>query len=188
MARKKESREFVVKGPYHLQFNERGMIGNEEINHFFADAANELMTKHGVYVFAVRHGQSYTPYYVGKTQNSFKAEVFNSSNKRQYEAVNREHNGKTVIFLLVPSDEVNLSAKDVGRVSKNRSAIIKEIEEYFIRLAACANPKLINTHKAKGPEWSIKGVLNADQGNPGKDACLFKSMFKGVDWTMTPKK
>lgn len=188
MARKKESREFVVKGPYPLQFNEKGMLNKEEIAKFFSGEASGFSSKHGVYVFAVKHGQTYLPYYVGKTKNSFKAEIFNSSNLRKYEFVFRERNGKPVMFLLVPSDEVGLAVNKEKKVSKKRADIIKEIEEFFIQLSACVNPKLLNKQNAKGPKWSIKGVLNTNQGRPDKETSSFKTMFKGVDWTRTPRK
>ena len=188
MARKNESKEFVVKGPYPLQFNEKGMLDNEKIAQFFSQRAVGFSSKHGVYVFAVKHGKAYLPYYVGKTKNSFKAEIFNSSNLRKYEFVFRERNGKPVMFLLVPSDEVSLTENKANKVSKKRAGIIEEIEEFFIQLSACVNPKLLNKQKSKGPKWSIKGVLNTSQGRPDKETSSFKSMFKGVDWTRTSQK
>lgn len=188
MSRKKESREFVVKGPYPLPFNEKGMLDNEKIAQFFGRGAVGFSSKHGVYVFAVKHGQAYLPYYVGKTEKSFKAEIFNPSNLRKYELVFRERNGKPVMFLIVPSDEVELTVIKDKKVSKKRADIIKEIEEFFIQLSACVNPKLLNRQKAKGPKWSIKGVLNTNQGRPDQDTSSFKSMFKGIDWTRTSQK
>lgn len=188
MARKKESREFVVKGPYPLQFNEKGMLDNAKIAQFFGQDAVGFSSKHGVYVFARKHGTSYMPFYVGMTTNSFKTEIFNPGNKRNFESIFRERKGRPVLFLLVPSDEVDLPVEKVKKVSKTRQALIAEIEEFFIKLSACVNPGLQNKQKAKGPEWSIKGVLNAEQGRPDNEASTFKSMFKDVDWTWTPPK
>ena len=125
---------------------------------------------------------------VGKTKNSFKTEIFNPSNLRKYELVFRERNGKPVMFLIVPSDEVGLTVNKANKVSKKRADIIGEIEEFFIQLSACVNPKLLNKQKAKGPKWSIKGVLNTNQGRPNKETSLFKMMFKGVDGTRTSRK
>ena len=62
MARRKESKEFVVNGPYPLQFNEKGMLDKEKIAQFFSGGAGGFSFKHGVYVFAVKHGQAYLPY------------------------------------------------------------------------------------------------------------------------------
>jgi len=188
MSRTKDSRQFVVKGPYSLPFNEKGKLDNPEIKQFFAGAPGGFASKHGVYVFAVKHGKAYMPYYVGKTKNSFKAEIFNFANLRKFEGVYEERKGTPVIFLIVPSDELKLPSGQVKNVSKGRAAIITEIEEFFIKLAACVNPKLLNKQKAKGPKWTIKSLLNADQGRPDKETTAFKSMFKAVDWTWMPSK
>lgn len=188
MSRKKESKEFVVKGPFSLHFNEKLMIEKDQINLFFQGEAAGFENKHGVYIFALERKLRCTPYYVGKTKKSFKAEIFNAANRRRYESVIKDYNGKPKMFLIVPTDEVDVSVEKDSKVSKCRAKIIVEIEGFFIQLSACVNPHLVNKQKTQGPKWSIKGVLNAEQGNPGKGALRFKSMFKDIDWTRTPKK
>ena len=169
MSRKKESRAYVIKGPFKVasyspQEGWRKLPDNI-INRFFAENHIEnYRSKIGVYVFSRKHGRSYTPVYVGKSVNSFEAEIFNCANRLTYNDAMMEMAGSFVVFLIIPSDiAMNNSWSSNERViSLRREDEIDAIETFFIQAAKKVNKKLKNKQKCKTPEWHIDGVIGGE--------------------------
>lgn len=125
----------------------------------------------GCYVFALKRGQGFTPFYVGKAaEQSFKSECFSPHklgdhyNKILFE----EDRGLPYLFLVTQK-----------RNGKGRWATkaIDGLENDLIAIAAACNPKLSNKRSIPKDKWSIKGVLNAKRGQPTRHAREFKKMM-----------
>ena len=166
MSKRKESREYVIRGPFKVPI-EQPMKGwwklpDSVIDDFFrSNSINAYKTKIGVYVFARKHGQKYTPVYVGKSTNSFMAEIFNPTNRLTYNDSIMELKGDFYVFLLMPSDVESDAewTRDAKVVSFRREEEIDKIETFFIKHAAKVNPKLKNKYKRKDWEWHINDVV-----------------------------
>ena len=136
----------------------------------------------GIYVFAIRRQRgSGLPWYVGKNegkeQGSLYKEALTNDKLRKYaSALAEEGSGTALLFFLSPTDR--------------RSDNIDNLEKFLIWLARQRNPRLLNKRKVRLTPQSlydhlrrhrIKGVLNADPGNPGT-AGSFKRM---IGWNRT---
>lgn len=60
---------------------------------------------------------------------------------------------------------------------KINETAIDDLETYMIQVAEIRNDKLLNKKKKASRKWSVKGVIDAAQGQPGKDASSFKTMM-----------
>ncbi len=169
MSKKKESRASVIKRPYKVASHspQKGWrkLPDNIINRFFTENHIEnYRSKIGVYVFSRKHGRSYTPVYVGKSVNSFEAEIFNCANRLTYNDAMMEMTGSFVVFLIMPSDIAvsNSWSSDTKVVSFRREDEIDAIETFFILAAKKVNSKLKNKQKIKDPEWHIDGVIRGE--------------------------
>ncbi|MDY0383737.1 hypothetical protein [Trichlorobacter sp.] len=147
--------EFSVAGPFNVpvykhQVSEVRLINkdSEVMKAFWAE--NQQAAGIGVYVYARKAARGYVPLYIGKTEKSFEAEVFNS---RNIGAINELfHNGDkgtlVLFFIYYPSSK------------KIRSDVIDELETNIIQYGLKANQNLLNSKKTKPVDtWCIKGVL-----------------------------
>lgn len=108
----------------------------------------------GCYVFAIRAGKGYTPWYVGKTSRlTFEKEAFTPRNVDMMNDVLAAGKGTLVLFLI-----------STGR-AKTNDKHVDEIETWLIGQALVANAELKNVQKTKKPEWVIGGLKC-----PGKKA------------------
>ena len=186
MSKVRESREYVIRGPFGVQvLNPKRCwykLSDDVATSFFRDNSIEhYSSKIGVYVFARKHGRTYLPIYVGKSVNSFGAEIFNDSNRLTYNDAVMENNGKFFVFLIIPTDIEGCNNWNVAdrTVSQRRSDEIDNIETFFIQKAAKANPKLKNKQKRKTPEWHIAGLVRKKKrGIKESSLSEFKKMMK----------
>jgi hypothetical protein len=136
----------------------------------FLEKLNEhgLASKNGCYIFALKAGKGYSPWYVGKATKSMKQECMALASMRHYNAVLANGDkGTPVMFFVVPEGAKN-------KVGKN---VCDDIETFLIQSAYKANPALRNIQKTKVPEWSIKGLVRSGQGRPTKTEESFKTMM-----------
>jgi len=153
--------EFSVQGPFEIT---KETVGKGKFRLLFADfwsshpSLDDIQDQSGVYVFAAKTGNGYTPLYVGKATKSFSKEVFNQTNKYKYSDAMLDYvRCKPVIFFIVPPH---------GK-GKAKSTIIDEVETFLIQTAYTKNSDIQNIKKTRMPSWSIRGaVRNAKRGAP----------------------
>lgn len=148
--------EFIVKGPYELvplKAKKGILIDDNSVAAFWSGAA-PVANESGLYLFALRRGRGYTPFYVGKAdKQTFKQETFTPRNVNGYLQTIVQEPGTPVFFFLCRSSKPGPLSSDA----------LKELEKDLIGMAYAKNPNgLINRHHAKTKEapYAIKGVIN----------------------------
>ena len=162
---------FDVYGPFKVPFDEISakngkskyfqVSSKEKLEAFWKDS--EKGDEKGCYVFV----NGSTPIYAGKTNVSFKKEIF-TSHKRVLlnKFLNTASKRKLLVFFI--------TSKESGRLDE----IIGEIEDYLIIQAKRANEDLLN-EKNTTPKWSIPGIYGANKiGKPSMAARLLKKSLK----------
>ncbi|MCH8861390.1 MAG: hypothetical protein IID51_02635 [Proteobacteria bacterium] len=145
---------------------------------FWKDASNSaakfgisnLAKAKGIYVFGLKVGRGFTPYYVGKTgKQTLATEPFTAGKLVQYNECLGKWKGTPVMFFL---------PLPVKKGPDNQN-VIANAERFLIELAFAKNPTaLLNKKHAKTPTWSIRGVLRTKgKGAPTTDARTFKAMM-----------
>lgn len=162
---------FDVFGPYEVPVD-RISAKNGKSWYFQVSTKEELETfwkdcqkgdEKGCYVFV----NFSTPVYVGKTNVSFKKEIF-TSHKRVLlnKCLNTASKRKLQVFFI--------TTEESGRLDE----IIGEIESYLIIQAKRANEDLLN-EKNTSPKWSIPGIYGANTiGKPSMAARKLKRSLK----------
>ena len=130
--------------------------------------AKPLAKKQGCYIFSLRAGKGFSPWYVGKAGKSFEQECFTDHKIGHYnEVLWHGKKGKPVMFFVAHS----------GSKKKIPAGIIKEMEEYLIQSAVYKNPELCNIKQTKTPEWGISGIIRGGKGRRTAIASTFKAMM-----------
>ena len=126
-----------------------------------------ISDKQGCYVFCMRSGKGYTPWYVGKATKSMRQECMEQHKLVKYSLVfaNGTH-GSPVMFFIVPEGTKN----KVGR------KVCDEVETELIQYALNKNHDLLNIQKTTIPEWLIDGVIRG-KDKPTNDERDFKIMM-----------
>lgn len=159
--------EFKVDGPFRLPTAGGAASRALDRSAFSKLIPAELSRKVGCYVFAIRVGKTYRPYYVGQTCADFSRECFNRRNVKAYDRVLGQH-GKScppVLFLIsMPSRKI-------------KPKLISEIETFFIQLGADRNPHLLNVKGRRSPRWRIAGVIRAKSGKRSQAARELRKVF-----------
>jgi len=138
-----------------------------------------LSTAIGCYVFCLKFGDKYVPWYVGQTinQNGFKGEVFESHKIDHYDELMEEkprHKPYLMFFPLMTEEHWNFS--------KNRSQgkeQIEWLETTLISMAINANPDLRNSAKTMYSRYIyVNGIMGEqDYGRRTNDARAAAKMF-----------
>jgi hypothetical protein len=164
----------IPHGPFTIPTEKvkRGKIIRHDVDKLFWRQKKELASLKsycGCYIFAIRAGLGYVPWYVGKTARSFFHEIFNGENKFQYDQVlAKQGKGNPVIFFVShPTDKK-------GPLNKK---LIDNIESELIKQALSKNPELLNQHKTKPLKWRIDGFVRSGQGQPTREARELKRLF-----------
>lgn len=128
----------------------------------------------GVYIFSLTNTGTPKPWYVGLAKKqSLAAESMTADKLRKYSTAMFGRPGKPSITLLTPCTSA----------SKND---IEGLEMLLIWMARAKNPLLLNERKISGEpksiitlvnKISIRGVLNANPGQPSNAAKAFKAMM-----------
>lgn len=129
----------------------------------------ELNYLRGNYVFGLRAGKGFTPYYVGKALKSgLLIEAMNSRNRLQYNKCISNYKGTPVMFFLLPPI----------RKGKDNLRVLSEAEKFLIEIAYLkTGDYLINKQHAKIPKWGINGVIRSEKGRSTLASRKFKSMM-----------
>lgn len=100
----------------------------------------------GIYVFSTCHGESYTPWYVGKTnaKSGFRGEIFQDHKLSHYVSASQRKRGYPAIHLVAKVEPVR---RNFCRVSKRSGREIDELETVMIGMALRANPHVRNSKK-----------------------------------------
>jgi len=134
----------------------------------------------GCYVFCLRYGDKFVPWYVGQTINKdgFTGEVFQSHKVDHYNAImaiKPQHKPHFMFFPLMTAEHWNYS--------KNRSqgaAQIDWLETTLISMAYAANPEIRNTSKTMYTRSIyVNGIMGEHSyGRRTNDARAATRMFK----------
>ena len=152
--------QFEPIGPFEIPFDKGARrIEKEHIQSFFENKEIQkkinLLNTRGCYIFALRAGKGFTPWYVGQAKESFKQEIFTPHKKDIYNGVLAYHKKGTPVMFLISSSKNNQMLKKE----------IKELEPFLIFWARKANKNLTNQKNNKDT-WGIAGVYNSDTGKP----------------------
>ena len=100
----------------------------------------------GIYVFSTCHGESFTPWYVGKTnaKTGFRGEIFQDHKLNHYVSAGQRKRGYPTIHLIA---KVEPRRGNFCRASARSGREIDELETVMIGMALRANPDVRNSKK-----------------------------------------
>jgi hypothetical protein len=159
---------FDVAGPFDLSRHGKSKLITEQsmadLRPQLEGSDEGLAQACGCYVFAIRAGKGYTPYYIGQAcKRSILREALNPSNREKYNKICAEGKGMPVIFL-IPKLTPRGRYKKKG--SGSRSAI-DFLERWLIATALDKNPGLINSKETRFlRSINVAGIFNAKKGKP----------------------
>jgi hypothetical protein len=144
---------YEVCGPFDSPKFSKGAAGNH-LSAFWDDVeywAEGLSRAVGVYVFSIRHGVTYTPWYVGKTCAiaGFRGEIFQSHKLNHYIAATERRKGTPTLHLVARIDP---NRDRYSRASNIAARDIDALETAMIGMALRANPAVRNARKT----WFIR--------------------------------
>ena len=134
--------KFDIYGPYQIPRGNKGTIIDGR--KFWSDFENPKLARAcGCYVFAISASGSYRPWYVGKTETTFKSEALHDNKIKIYNRVlDKRTKGIPVLFLLP------LMANQ-GKFSKAKDPAILGLEDILISQAIARNPEAENSRGTK---------------------------------------
>jgi hypothetical protein len=123
----------------------------------------------GCYIFAVKAGKGFTPWYVGKTEKlSFGRETWQDGKLLIYGEVIRKYNrGKPVLFLLA---KVTSKGKFTKPTKRRNLGSVSALEEMLIGTCLQRNRELLNKKLVKYRAMHVPGYLNDQRGKRTKEA------------------
>ena len=169
-----KSTELIVLGPYSIPCERHAkgtskQITNENAKSFWEqEKIKQVAMKQGCYIFALKNGKGFTPWYVGKATKNFKREALHPTKLIHYNEVTFKDRRGTPVFFLV-AKPANLKT-----IPKKQ---IDDLEIFLIQTAYYKNPKLKNKQNANEPSWSIAGVVRGGKGKASINAKQFKLML-----------
>ena len=167
--------EFKVYGPVEIPFSRQDKtkrITQEDTKKFLAHLVEEdISKKQGCYIFCLRAGPGFRPWYVGKATKGIHQECMQDGKIIRYnEVLHDGKKGTPVMFFVIPSEE--------GK-NKAPEKTIAEMEIFLIKAGYEKNKDIMNTHHAKDDAWTIKGVYGKyGSGKPTKEESSFRTMLK----------
>lgn len=166
---RRTTRHFFVSKAFEVPLESGRLLDGKTCGEsFFVGEAAKYENKKGCYVFALRNGGGITPYYVGKTKNSFGEEAFAPQKiSHHYQPIITRNQGTPVMTFV---------AIDSAR-GRTPDSTIREVEKYLIQAAYAKNPRLSNVQNLPREWWLIDGVMNASRGKPSAIIANFRSMM-----------
>jgi len=161
--------EFKVYGPFDVPTEGKDELA-DDLNQFWRkERLQGIAKRRGCYVFALRAGKGYTPWYVGKAAKNFKQECFGKHQQVKYhKALVRSKRGRPVMLLVAhPNGK--------GRVSETK---ISAVEKHLLRLGVMKNPRLLQKHGTKMDGWAIQGMIRSSRGQPSRSALVLRKVFR----------
>jgi hypothetical protein len=157
---------FDVCGPFRIPRNQAKTLIDcgrlSELSDEVERSCPGLTIACGCYVFVIRAGKGYRPWYVGQTKKkALLKEAFNPSNINKFNVVLNDQAGTPMIFF-VPM----LTKSGNGfRKPNDRLESINFLEKWLIAEAFRKNPKLINLQNTKYlKDLHVTGIFNAARG------------------------
>ena len=170
---------FDVAGPFKVKrYGKKKLITKQsltELKQELEEWESGLCDACGCYVFAIRAGKGYTPYYVGQAcKRAILDEALNPSNRGKYNEVCSETNGMPVLFFL----PMRTPTRRFRKKGSGRLPAIDFLERWLIAQAIDKNSRLINNKETRFlRKIHVVGVFNAGQGEATSDsACLHKAL------------
>jgi hypothetical protein len=160
--------QFDVAGPFELsRHGAKQIITKNSLKELKPelDAWEEgLSDACGCYVFVLRAGKGFTPYYVGQAcKRAIVEEALNPSNREKYNEVLGEGQGTPMLFLIplrTPTGKFRKKKQADGKLSA-----VEFLERYLIATAIEKNPNLINNKETRFlRKIHVVGVFNAKKG------------------------
>ena len=131
----------------------------------------------GCYIFAIQAPRGFTPWYVGKTEKSFKGECFELQKKEKYRNVFDDILKGTPVLILVAR-----CTPKTGKLAKPpnpKSGEADYVEQLLINKALSKNPQLANIKNTRFfRDIIVPGVLNSPKGKPSPGSKLLKSVLE----------
>jgi len=173
--------KFDIYGPFKIPRQGKTIVLNAKSRRSFWRQVgdvyyeHELPDSHGCYVFAIKAGKGYKPFYVGKADtSSFKQEVLNQWNIEKYNNVLIKRKGTPMLFLLPRITDTGL----FGRISSNEKPEISALEDMLIARAIQKNKKAQNISGTKMlREIEVYGFMNCGPGKPSVEAQELRKVF-----------
>jgi len=144
---------FKVAGPFEIPSETRrggtSLLGGSRWQaQFWNEVGNGIKDKKGVYVFAIKAGDSYGHIYVGKTTKGFGEECFKDHKMNKYREALPHYEECTPVMFFIQHPVQK------GPVMGGR---IKAIEDSLIVVADLAKPDLLLNKQKRKRDWSIQG-------------------------------
>jgi hypothetical protein len=157
--------QYGVYGPFPIPAGRPRFIEKRARDDVFDQAESAcrgLSQAHGCYIFSMRAGRGYRPWYVGKAcgKGGFRGECFQAHKLQHYNSVvTKTRRGTPVLHLIARSTRS-------GKLSfRNAGQEIEWLERMLIGLALRENPELLNRKDTKYlKDLVVPGIL----GRPGK--------------------
>ena len=169
-----EMTDFWMYGPFKIP-EDNGWIPND-LDSFWNGVESDqegLSTAIGVYVFLMRSGGGYSPWYVGQTQSGFIGECFGAYQKDGYNFAMTRYDKGNPYLILIPK------LTDSGKFSHSGGDDIDFVENYCIGLAIKANPGIVNKKNTMHHKSIVlPGIMNGPQGHPGTAASVLRQAFR----------
>jgi hypothetical protein len=160
--------KFDVAGPFDLtRHGSKRLITDQSLKDLksqIEDFREGLSEAVGCYVFALRAGKGYTPWYVGQAcKASILKEAMNSSNREKYNKVASENKGTPTIFFIqmqTPGGKLRKRKKADGGLMA-----LDFLERWLISVCITKNPDLVNNKETRFLRGiHVVGILNAKKG------------------------
>jgi len=131
----------------------------------------------GCYIFAIKAGKGFTPWYVGKTEKmSFSRETWQDGKLLNFGEVIRKYDkGKPVLFLLA---KVTDKGKFTKPTKRRNLGSVSALEEMLIGVCLQRNKELLNKKSVKYRAMHVPGYLNDQRGKPTKAASNLAMLLK----------
>lgn len=156
---------FRVEGPFEIERkpNRLGLFGGS----FWSRVPASLRAACGCYVFAVRHGSNYVPWYIGKTERRcFEKECFQPAKANYYNDVLAGRKGTPVLFFIARRTK---SGRAFSKPTINSYEDVDYLESMLIGIALDRNPELLNVRKTKLlKEMVVPGIINTPRSSPSR--------------------
>ena len=160
--------KFVVSGPIPVPVKRQKTGCREVVEEELKNLEDETLSKYGCYIFSMKAGKGWTPWYVGKaTQQRIFHRISSKDNiLNMVKALNRQQ-GTLEIWTVTQVRGAPRAVNEIGAIEKE-----------LIELASIKNPKLLNTqNKSKKRNWSIEGIIQPNRGPRSKEAKSFRKVI-----------
>ena len=170
--------DFDVVGPFDLtRHGAKTLITDQSLKDLaqnLEESREGLSEVMGCYVFALRAGRGYTPWYVGQAcKRSILKEALNPSNREKYNKVLSERKGTPTIFF-IPKQTPGGKFRKIKKAGGGLEAV-NFLERWLISTCIQKNPELVNNRETKFlRNIHVTGIFNAKKGEAHKSAQSLK--------------